>query len=609
MRRWMMILVAALALLPANVGAQAAPGCTSGSGGFGDGYFPWMGNSGYDVRHYTLDLDLDVDAGSIRAGTATILALATDTLCRFNLDFSGLEIDGLTVNGAPAAWSRSGQELTVEPARPLAAGADFLVQVDYHGSPIALETSNSAEVAAIYRQLVESLSATPEAMATPVDAGDMPDVDLVDEAIADDGDTLTIGMGAGIDQYGWSIGGWWTAPGQIFIAGEPRGAETWYPVNGHPADKATYTMRLTVDLPYDVAANGERVAVTEAGGKRTVTWHSADPMASFLVTFYAGEIDIVETVAADGLPLRYAYGAGVAPWQREQMEEATPQMIAFFAERFGAYPFAVGGGMIVDAMLYFALETQTIPIHGAMIESPELDMPREVIAPIFDEVLAHELAHQWFGNNVSPLRWQDVYLSEGLTTYATYLWLGEREGHEAMEQALQETWARLEGATRLYDPEWLAAANGADYLAALGIEPEWIAGEVTAVAGGTTPDDLAALSSGDLADGLKEQGLPVDLLMPTAPVPTGNPGMDDLFAHDWVYERGALATHALRVAVGDETFYRIMQAWTERLGGGNATVQDFIALAEAESGQDLEPLFDAWLFGTVMPPFPVVEES
>ncbi|MFM9108413.1 MAG: hypothetical protein ACKOWF_17135 [Chloroflexota bacterium] len=169
-----MLLAQAWAVLPAVSLAEA--GCTAGSSGIGDGYYPLMGNSGYDASAYLLDLDLDVGGGAIRSGVATMTALAHADLCRFNLDFTGLEIDGITVDGMPAAWSRDGQELSVVPAQPLAAGATFEVVTRYHGKPLGLEAPTAADL-----QRVFSAFATPGALeagatlATPV-AEDGPDV-------------------------------------------------------------------------------------------------------------------------------------------------------------------------------------------------------------------------------------------------------------------------------------------------------------------------------------------------------------------------------------------------------------------------------------------------
>ena len=135
-------IILAQTLIPAFTLAQdatpvpEAAGCTAGSSGIGDPYFPLLGNSGYDVQHYTLDLDLDVAGGSIAAGHATIEAVALLNLCAFNLDFRGLEIESITVDEQPASFSRHGGELTIEPGAPLTAGTRFTTEVAYHGTPI-----------------------------------------------------------------------------------------------------------------------------------------------------------------------------------------------------------------------------------------------------------------------------------------------------------------------------------------------------------------------------------------------------------------------------------------------------------------------------------------
>src|SRR5215216_5260646 len=133
-------IIAAMAVLQLSARAQDATlvgsGCTAGSSSIGDPYFPLMGNSGYDVQHYTLELELNVPAGAITAGRATIEAVALVDLCAFNLDFRGLEISEVTVGGQPAGFSRNGGELTVTPATPLASGTPFTTEVAYRGEPL-----------------------------------------------------------------------------------------------------------------------------------------------------------------------------------------------------------------------------------------------------------------------------------------------------------------------------------------------------------------------------------------------------------------------------------------------------------------------------------------
>ncbi|HEX2281732.1 MAG TPA: hypothetical protein VHG52_08215, partial [Thermomicrobiales bacterium] len=206
--------------------ATAVPtaSCTAGSSGIGDPYYPRLGNSGYDVQHYTLDLALDVAGGAIDSGRATIEAVALLDLCAFNLDFLGLEIDAITVDGQPAAFTRQSGELTIDPRTPLAAGSRFTTEIAYHGTPIGQDAP----------MVVSLIGEILGAILRGVAGEQKPD--------PEEG-----------EQYG---SGWWHGREEIFIAGEPAGAESWFPVNGHPADKATYTLRLTVPEPYAVVANG-----------------------------------------------------------------------------------------------------------------------------------------------------------------------------------------------------------------------------------------------------------------------------------------------------------------------------------------------------------------
>ena len=116
--------------------ATPIPGVPSpGAAGIGDPYYPLLGNGGYDAVHYTIDLDLDVEAGAILDATTTIDAVATQDLSTFNLDFRGPQIDAVAVDGVPADWTRDGGELTITPARPLPAGEQFQTEVRYHGTP------------------------------------------------------------------------------------------------------------------------------------------------------------------------------------------------------------------------------------------------------------------------------------------------------------------------------------------------------------------------------------------------------------------------------------------------------------------------------------------
>lgn len=361
----MMILITLLIVSGAHAQEQ-------GDEGIGDPYFPQLGNTGYDVRHYTIDLDVDVEENTI-TGTTTIEANATENLETFNLDFVGFEISDVTVNDQPVEWEREPHELIVQPANPLPAG-DFTISVTYSGEPTG-----------------ESSTGIPFLL------------------------------------------GWTNFGGGIFVASEPDGAASWYPVNDHPLDKATYTFRITVPDPYVVAANGLLQDTVENGDTTTYIWEMDDPMASYLATVNIDEFVEHTDESPDGTPIRNYWLADIAE-QAEVNFGRTGEMIDFFSETFGPYPFDAYGVVVADADFPFALETQSLSLFSKSWLGAGGDL---------DITVAHELSHQWFGNSVSLASWQDIWLNEGFATYASWLWMEHDMGSETFERNINEAYTLM----------------------------------------------------------------------------------------------------------------------------------------------------------------------
>jgi aminopeptidase N len=369
--------VAILVLLIAGSVTAQGPAGTPGDDGIGDSYFPALGNSGYDVLHYTLDLDVVVATNSL-AATAAIDATATQALSSFNLDFLGLSIGDVTVNGTPAAYTRSSGELIITPAATLPEGEAFTAVISYEGIPQAVRP---------------------------------------------------VSIGASM--------GWVRFDGGIYAAGEPVGASTWYPVNEHPLDKATYTLNVTVPAPYIVAANGLLIDTIDHGDTLTYVWENSHPTASYLVTVNIGQYVREDQEGPDGLPIRNYFPPELAEDASYDFGR-TAEMIAVMTEYFGPYPFKSYGVIVVDASLgYSALETQTLSVFA----SSQVSGTRER-----EHVVAHELAHQWFGNSVSLSDWQDIWLNEGFATFAQGMWVEHVWGTEALEQVIREFYAQMKSA-------------------------------------------------------------------------------------------------------------------------------------------------------------------
>ncbi len=320
---------------------------------------------------------------------------------------------------------------------------------------------------------------------------------------------------------GFETGWLSSAEGGAFVIGEPDGAATWFPSNDHPSDKASFNFDVTVPRGLEVAANGEFLGRQRNGDTVTWSWEEDDPMATYLATVAIDEFRVVEEETADGLPLVSFYPDGQADQLTEEFSDAEA-MIAAFEERFGPYPFDEYGAIVVPTSLGLALETQTRSIFGTDVAGLE-------------HFRAHELAHQWFGDSVTPERWEDIWLNEGFATYGELLW----------EEAS--------------DPGYDIDAAAED----------------------------------------RRQGL----IVTGDTEPILDPGPHRWFA-EAVYQRGGLLLHALRRTVGDDVFFEILQRWSADFALANGTTEDFIALAEELSGEELDDFFEAWLEGDEIPELP-----
>jgi aminopeptidase N len=466
--------ILAVSATPAVASHGHAPP-SPGAVGIGDPLFPGLGNGGYDARHYTLDLRY-ATATPVQtvSGTVTMHARATQALSRFNLDFAGDSVDSVRVDGRPARWTWSDEEISITPSRPLRDHERFVARVSY---------------------TAHTRTQTPEDQNVPF--------------------------------------GWFTVNGGSVTAGQPNFAHVIYPVNDHQADKASYDIHFDVPAGTTAVANGDLVFRRTNGGRTRSAYLMREPMASELIQLAVGQFDVIRRPSRDGVRIRDVSSSTVTDAVEPALAR-TPDHLSWMIDQVGRYPFGVYGVLVGDEPFFYALETQTLSLHPAFL----FMAPRP--PSNYEPIMVHELAHQWFGDSVAPVRWQDVWLNEGHADY--------------YQQVYAEEFFEGPGYTVAY---WRDAYRRANQLRA---------------------------QYGPVAK------------------PTGS-DIFTLFS-DNVYSGGSLVLYALRQVVGESTFRAIERSWVRRYKGESVSTEQFIAHVNRVSHRNLTSFLRDWLYGETVPPMP-----
>jgi aminopeptidase N len=203
--------------------------------------------------------------------------------------------------------------------------------------------------------------------------------------------------------------GWTVQPdGEAWTLQEPFGAYTWYPVNDQPSDKAYYDITWHTKAAWRGVSNGRLVSDKVVGGERTMHWHLASPAASYLVTAAIGPYREYRQRGPHGLPITF--------WVRNADKRVlpalrhTPAMIRWLEARLGPFPFDRIGAVVVPTNS--SVETQTLVTIGPSV--------LESRAGLSD--LLHEYSHQWYGDEVTPNNWKDLWLNESFAMFIQFTW-------------------------------------------------------------------------------------------------------------------------------------------------------------------------------------------
>jgi aminopeptidase N len=349
----------------------------NGAPSIGDPYTPDLGNTGYDVQHYDLDLKFDFEQMRID-GVATLDAVATlDNLIAFTLDFSNLTATQVLFNDTPTDFEQqpANQKLLVLLKNPLAKDEKFTLKITYGGEPKPFD-SRYLRFLPIGLYMLEKTR-------------------------------------------------------QVFTVNQPDAAHSWFPCNDHPIDRATFDFHLTVPEDLSGVANGQPTRPPTENGNGTKTFHWGLPVAipTYLTIVAAADYEKRDLPnEGTGIPLAvYAYkkdADAAAVVLRE-----TGKMMKAFQTYFGPYPYPSYGQLLVNQSSV-GLETASMTILPDRLPLATAESARSLVG--------HELAHQWFGDSIAVETWADIWLNEGFASYAEILTFEALNAPESARRSLNQ---------------------------------------------------------------------------------------------------------------------------------------------------------------------------
>jgi len=323
-------------------------------------------------------------------------------------------------------------------------------------------------------------------------------------------------------------GAFYTNGGFAFTDCEPEGARKWFPCYDKPSDKATTDITARVPQNARLGSNGRLQDSIIEGNTIKYHWISRDPVATYLVVLTAKnnyKLDIVNWTNPNNnetIPIRFYYNNGEDP---SYIKSIIGDMTTFYSQEFGDHPFEKNGFATLNSdFSWGGMENQTLTSLCPDCWSESL--------------VAHEFAHQWFGDMVTCETWADIWLNEGFATWAEAHWTENTSGHDAYMSEIQ---------------------GNADYY--LSANPGW------------------AIS------------------VPSWAVTT--PGVNTLFNYAITYMKGSCVLHMLRYSLGDSVFFPAFKAYatdTVDFKFKSATIEDFKNKMESETGQQLDWFFDTWIY-------------
>lgn len=430
----------------------------------------------WQPKHYLINISLNDQLSEIDSATARIDILILKPTSLIDLDFGELTVDSVTLDSKPVSFTHKDGHLQITPAERLETGRRLQVQVQYHGKP-------------------------------------------------KDGLILT----ADKDGKPSAIGDNW-----------PNRVHHWIPTLDHPSAKATVTFNITAPAGDEVVANGHLDRVTTSGTHRLWTYTENVPIPPYCMIIGVGQFAHFEPTERTATPLSYYVPHVDAPVAMKGFAPSIPS-VAFFSETIAPYPYEKLA-LIVGATRFGGMENSSAIVFTSTLFNPR---PSPTISKTFGipisttNVIAHEIAHQWFGDSVTESTWSDLWLSEGFATYFAGLFLQRYESEAAFQAYMK---------------------SAAD--AAFAYEK-------------TTRTPIFDRDTEDL--------------------------MKLLNANN--YQKGAWVLHMLRSRLGDDAFFRGLRIYYHDHANANASTEDLRAALEKSSHTDLRAFFARWVYDSGHPQY------
>lgn len=317
--------------------------------------------------------------------------------------------------------------------------------------------------------------------------------------------------------------------GFVFTDCEPQGARKWFPCYDEPSDKATLTLRAKVPTNVKLGSNGRLADSVVIADSLWYTWISRDPIATYLMVISSKvnyNLDIVYHTnpfnPIDTLPIRFYYNAGENP---DPMIQIIGPLTNYYESLFGEHPFEKNGFATVGPQFQWGgMENQTLTslCPGCWQNS----------------LIAHEYAHQWFGDMITCATWADLWLNEGFATYVEALWTGQQYGYDSYVAEIEDN----ANYYLYYNPGWAIS------------DPSWA---------------------------------------------TNPPSNNVLFNYAITYMKGSCVLYMYRNVIGDSLFFESLKQYatdTVNFRYQSATIGDFMDKMNEVTGQDLDYFFDQWIY-------------